>query len=377
VSRLLLQRPRSLAHYLRFQLSDEEPWWLDQDSLAGWPTARAMAKRLYQNFERDAHFTEEGFPVEEDFPPNMIEEWKREFGKKTCDELVATLGSPAPLACRASRTQGRDAVLSQLNDSRELPVRGRSSKVAPYGFTFDTYAPVLSHELFKKGAYEIQDEGSQVMALFALWPETFLPMLRKVPGACRDWPRERDVPKAPGTWTVVDACAGAGGKTLALADAMLGRGQVFAYDVSVKKLEALRQRARRAQLSNIKAVALPEGSEESVTKKFHETADRVLVDAPCSGWGVLRRNPDLKWRQDPDSYTRLVALQARLLDLYSQLVKKGGLLTYGVCTFRGAETSAQVKAFLERHADFESVGGGYFGPGPSDGFFFHAFRRKA
>ncbi|MFW1373532.1 hypothetical protein ACEV99_22820, partial [Vibrio parahaemolyticus] len=72
----------------------------------------------------------------------------------------------------------------------------RISKVAPFGFTFDEYAPVLQHELFKKGAYEIQDEGSQIMSLFALWPETFLPMVRKVPGACREWPREREVPKA-------------------------------------------------------------------------------------------------------------------------------------------------------------------------------------
>jgi 16S rRNA (cytosine967-C5)-methyltransferase len=376
IVRLILQRPRSIAHYLRFDLYDDEPWELAPEVLADWGTGRAMAKRLYQTMSRDKHFAEGGFPVEEDFPPDMIEEWKRDFGKKTCDELVAALGSPAPLACRASRSRGRDATLSALNDSHELPVRGRISKVAPFGFTFDEYAPVLQHELFKKGAYEIQDEGSQIMSLFALWPETFLPMVRKVPGACREWPREREVPKAPGTWTVVDACAGAGGKTLAMADAMLGRGQVFAYDVSVKKLESLRQRARRAGLSNVKAVALPEGTEDTVTKKFAATADRVLVDAPCSGWGVLRRNPDLKWRRDPESYGRLQQLQARLLDLYGALVKKDGILTYGVCTFRAAETTKQVSAFLECNPHFESVGGGYFGPGPSDGFFFHAFRRK-
>jgi len=376
ISRLLLQRPSSLAHFLRFQLSEDEPWFLDAETLAEWPTAREMAKRLLQSFERNKNFNDEGFPVETDFPPNMIEEWKREFGKKTCDDLVNVLGSPAPLALRASRQKGRDEVLSALNDSKELPIRGRISKIAPYGFTFDEYAPVLSHPMFKTGAYEIQDEGSQMMALFALWPEEFAPMTRKVPGHCREWPKEKEVPKAPGTWTVVDACAGAGGKTLALADAMFGRGQVFAYDVSVKKLESLRQRATRANLSNIKAVALPEGTEETVIKKFKETADRVLVDAPCSGWGVLRRNPDQKWRQDPDSYDRLEALQARLLDLYSSLVKSGGFLTYGVCTFRTAETTNQVKTFLSRHPEFESVGGGYFGPGPSDGFFFHAFRKK-
>jgi 16S rRNA C967 or C1407 C5-methylase (RsmB/RsmF family) len=376
LTRVLLQRPSSLAHYLKFKLATDEPWGLSPERLAEWPTAREMAKRLQQSFERDKNFTDEGFPVESDFPPNMIEEWKREFGKKNCDELVKVLGSPAPLALRATRRKGRDQVLSALNDSNEIPIRARSSNTTPYGFSFDEYTPVLGHPMFKAGDYEIQDEGSQMMALFALWPETFASMTRKVPGPCREWPRDKEVPKAPGTWTVIDACAGAGGKTLALADAMFGRGQVFAYDVSVKKLESLRQRATRAGLSNIKAVALPEGDEDAATKKFHGKADRVLVDAPCSGWGVLRRNPDQKWRQDPDSYERLEALQARLLDVYSKLVKTGGMLTYGVCTFRSAETTKQVEAFLSRHPEFETVGGGYFGPGPTDGFFFHAFRRK-
>jgi 16S rRNA (cytosine967-C5)-methyltransferase len=378
LSRLLLQRPSSLAHFLRFQLSGEEPWLLDREALVDWPTARAMASRLYQTFQRDPRFMDEGFPVETDFPPAMVEEWKRDFGKKTAEELVRALGSPAPLGVRASRIKGgRDKTLSALNDTKELELRGKISRVAPFGFTFDNYAPVLSHPHFKSGAYEIQDEGSQLMALFALWPNEFLPMLRKVPGACREWPKEKEVPKAPGTWTVVDACAGAGGKTLAIADAMLGRGQVFAYDVSVRKLESLKQRFRRAGLTNIKGVAVTEGAESSVVGKFRESADRVLVDAPCSGWGVLRRNPDLKWRQDPDSLSRLKDLQARLLDAYCPLVKPGGILTYGVCTFRKAETTEQVKGFLERHPEFTSVGGGFFGPGPSDGFFFHAFEKKS
>lgn len=378
LTRLLLQRPRSLAHFLKFRLQDHEPWGYGPEQLARWTTAHAMANRLLQALERDSRFFDEGFAVEEDFPPEMVEEWKREHGRKSAEELVRVLGAPAPLSLRASRLKGgRDQVVSALNDSHELGTRARISKVAPFGFTFDDYEPVLSHPHFAAGNYEIQDEGSQVMALFALWPEEFLPMLRKVPGYCREWPKEREVSKAPGTWTVVDACAGAGGKTLALADAMLGRGQVFAYDVSVKKLDSLRKRAVRAGLSNIKAVPVTEGAEEQVVKKFHGTADRVLVDAPCTGWGVLRRNPDLKWRREEGAPERLVALQARLLDAYCPLVKPGGILTYGLCTFRRAETSLQAERFLERHPEFEEIGGGYFGPGPSDGFYMHSFRRKA
>lgn len=373
--RVMLQRPSSLAHYLKFHLSEDEPWGLDRESLAEWPTARAMADRLFHAWKRDPYFADGGFPVPEDYPTWMIDEWRKDFGDKVAKDLVEGLGSPAPLSLRASRIKGRDEVLSALNDSNELDIRAKSSTVAPFAFYFPEYVAVLGHELFKSGSYEIQDEGSQVMSLFALWPEEFLPMLRKVPGPCRTWPREKEVPKGKDSLVVVDACAGAGGKTLAMADALRGRSQVFAYDVSAKKLEALKKRARRSGLHNIKTALVEENNEGAVVNKFAGTADYVLVDAPCSGWGTLRRNPDVKWRQEYESLERLEQLQARLLDAYSPLVKPGGVLTFGVCTFRKTETVDQVAAFLARHPDFVSVGGGYFGPGPSDAFFLHAFRR--
>jgi 16S rRNA C967 or C1407 C5-methylase (RsmB/RsmF family) len=376
ITRLLLQRPSSLAHYLRFYLSEDEPWGLDRESLAHWPTARAMADRLFHAWKRDARFAEEGRGAPEDYPHWMIDEWRRDFGDKTARELVQALAERAPLSLRASRLKGRNEVLSALNDSRDIPLRARASAVAPYGFYYEEYVAVLGHELFKQGAYEIQDEGSQLMALFALWPREFLPMLRKVPGACRAWPKGKETPKAKDSLVVVDACAGAGGKTLAMADALRGRSQVFAYDVSPKKLDALKKRAKRLGLHNIKTVALPEGMEEAAVGKFAGTADFVLVDAPCSGWGTLRRNPDVKWRQEYESLERLEKLQARLLDVYSALVKPGGHLTFGVCTFRKPETTDQAQAFLARHPEFEAVGGGYLGPGPSDAFYLHAFRRK-
>lgn len=376
ITRLLLQRPRSLAHYLKFKMNDDEPWWLSQEDLAEWPTARAMGDRLFQAWKRDPYFTEGARAQEQDYPPHMIEEWKRDFGHKVAEELVVALAEQPPLALRASRRKGRNEVLSALNDSREIPIRARASSMAPLGFSYDEYVAVLGHPLFKEGAYEIQDEGSQVMALFALWPEVFLPMLRKVPGSCREWPKGKELPAPDKSLVVVDACAGAGGKTLAMADALMGQGQFFAYDVSAKKLDALRKRATRFGLFNIKTVPVVETEEEKTVSKFKSRADVVLVDAPCSGWGTLRRNPDVKWRQDPESIGRLEELQARLLDAYSPLVKPGGTLTYGVCTFRKAETTDQVAAFLERNPQFESIGGGYLGPRPSDAFFLHAFRRK-
>ena len=174
----------------------------------------------------------------------------------------------------------------------------------------------------------------------------------------------------------MDACAGAGGKSLAFADAMRGKGRVFAYDTSPRKLQALRRRATRAGVRNIQAVVLESGSEQKSISKFKKTANIVLVDAPCSGWGVLRRNPDIKWRQEADSLARMPEIQGHVLSTYSELVAPGGRMVFGVCTFRKAETIEVVDRFLKEHPEFEKGPGGYLGPGPTDGFFMQAMTRK-
>jgi 16S rRNA (cytosine967-C5)-methyltransferase len=174
----------------------------------------------------------------------------------------------------------------------------------------------------------------------------------------------------------VDACAGAGGKSLAMADLMMGQGRLFSYDISERKIQSLRRRATHARLNNIQAMALPEGRETEALAKFEGTADRVLVDAPCSGWGVLRRNPDIKWRQEREALGRFPAIQLRLLEAYSRLVKSGGILTYGTCTFRKGETTDVVERFeAGQGGRFERLKGGFFGPGASDGFFMQAWKR--
>ena len=165
---------------------------------------------------------------------------------------------------------------------------------------------------------------------------------------------------------------------MAMADLMGGLGRVFSYDISLPKLNALRRRSRHAGLNNIQAVQVSDGREHESFSKFEQTADRVLVDAPCSGWGVLRRNPDIKWRQSRESLERFPAFQLRLLEAYSSLVAPGGFLTFGTCTFRRAETTEVVEHFLERNADrFIRGHGGFAGPGSSDGFFMQSFVRKA
>ena len=122
---------------------------------------------------------------------------------------------------------------------------------------------------------------------------------------------------------------------------------------------------------------MTEGAEEAHVERFKESADIVLVDAPCSGWGVLRRNPDIKWRQGKDVLDRMPKIQTRLLDVYSRLVAPGGRLVFGVCTFRMAETRDIVDSFLSSHPEFVAQEGGFLGPGPCDGFFMQSFKKKS
>jgi 16S rRNA (cytosine967-C5)-methyltransferase len=256
-------------------------------------------------------------------------------------------------------------------------VRAQISQLAPLGIQLSGYTPVLNTELYQKGAFEIQDEGSQFMALFALWPERYGNLLQSKPGIVQslDLPPP-PVPKDTPAWTVVDACAGAGGKSLALSDALKGKGRIYSYDISKIKLQALRRRATHAGLNNIQAVQVTDKNETETIGKFKGTANVVLVDAPCSGWGVLRRNPDIKWRQTPDVLERLAEVQLRILTQYSQLVAPGGRLVYGVCTFRLAETRTIIERFLEQNPSFIAREGGYLGPGPCDGFFMQSLVRS-
>lgn len=373
IPRILL-RPASEMEAFGVGLAEGEPWTLTKAQLARWKSAMQLAERIHGGL---SGAPASSVPVEGDFPPEMIRELKASFGDKVTESLIEVLGREAPLSLRAVRDLGASELAQTLKREGDLPVRIEASKIAPYGVRLSGYAPVLGHPLFEKGAFEIQDEGSQVMALFALAPEKVAFLLSEMPGPVTDgFKGPLALPKFPGSFTVVDACAGAGGKTLAIADAMNGRGRVYAYDVSEKKLQALRRRATRAGYTNIQTVALREGDEAARLTAHAKSADVVLVDAPCTGWGVLRRNPDIKWRQEPGSLERLPQVQRRVLDLYSSLVKPGGRLVFGVCTFREAETRAVCADFLAQHPDFSAGHGGFLGPGPCDGFFMQEFVRR-
>jgi 16S rRNA (cytosine967-C5)-methyltransferase len=150
---------------------------------------------------------------------------------------------------------------------------------------------------------------------------------------------------------VVDFCAGAGGKTLLLGALMKNTGRLYAYDVSDKRLARLKPRLARSGLSNVHPVRI-EHERDTKIKRLAGKVDRVLVDAPCSGLGTLRRNPDLKWRQDADAVAELAVKQANILEAAARLVRPGGRVVYATCSLLTAENEAIVDAFLAKHPDF-------------------------
>jgi 16S rRNA (cytosine967-C5)-methyltransferase len=207
---------------------------------------------------------------------------------------------------------------------KEAGIRFEPTRYSPLGLRVRARIPLATLDAFKKGLIEVQDESSQIAALLA---ET-----------------------KPGM-RVVDFCAGAGGKTLALAAQMQNKGHLVACDISEARLTRSAQRLRRAGISNVER--RPLSSERDNWVKRHAGAfDRVFVDAPCTGTGVWRRNPDAKWRLTPNDLSELVVKQAAILDSAQRLVKPGGRLIYATCSLLPPENEDGIHAFLERHPDF-------------------------
>ncbi|MBY8821319.1 RsmB/NOP family class I SAM-dependent RNA methyltransferase [Sphingomonas colocasiae] len=231
-------------------------------------------------------------------------------------ELAALL-ERAPLDLRVNRLKSnREAVLAALPEAV-------ATDRAPDGIRLPEGFAVEAHPLWQAGAVEVQDEGSQLIAL-----------------ACR---------ASPGM-TVIDLCAGAGGKTLALAADMEERGRLIACDVVKARLDRLMPRAERAGAGEIESRLLDGGREGAALADLVGQADVVLVDAPCSGSGTWRRNPEARWRLTPQRLDAITALQARIVDLAVPLLKPGGSLVYAVCSLIDAEGRDQVASALSRHS---------------------------
>ncbi len=250
---------------------------------------------------------------------------RRRFGQAFADEMAALL-TPAPLDLRVNPIRStREAMLGAL---KALGLRAEASAIAPYGIRVDERPSLASLPMLKSGEVEIQDEGSQLVAML--------------------------VDARPGD-RVVDFCAGAGGKTLAIAAQMNNKGHVVACDVMEGRLKRGAERFRRAGLHNIETRLLTSETDKWI-KRHKGGFDRVLVDAPCSGTGTWRRNPDARWRvQEEQGLDNLVSLQARILTSAARLVKPGGRLVYATCSMLPEENEEQVAAFLAAHPAFRAV----------------------
>jgi 16S rRNA (cytosine967-C5)-methyltransferase len=257
-----------------------------------------------------------------DLPDWLVERLLPELGEAPLLALARSLQQAAPLDLRVNLTKAtREEVLARFAADG---IAATAMPLSPLGVRLKDKPAINRHELFLSGALEVQDEGSQLLGLLVA-------------------PRRRDL--------VVDFCAGAGGKTLLLADLMQSHGRLYAYDTSDRRLANLKLRAARAGVSNVQSQLI--GSEQDVRlRRLRGKADRVLVDAPCSGFGTLRRNPDLKWRQTPASIAEMSAKQASILEAAARLVRPGGRLVYGTCSLLREENEDVVDAFLANQRDF-------------------------
>ncbi|MDD3021379.1 MAG: RsmB/NOP family class I SAM-dependent RNA methyltransferase [Alphaproteobacteria bacterium] len=257
-------------------------------------------------------------------PPLYEDSLKSYFGEKFETEMTALI-SPAYLNLRVNLVMGDRAKAKQLLD--EDRVKTRENQFSPWGLAVEGKTFLSMTRAFKKGLVEIQDEGSQMIAM-----------------ACDVKPGQQ----------VLDYCAGAGGKTLALASAMNVKGRIVAMDLEASRLAKARDRFRRAKVSDIiEPRPLSDEKNRKWLRRQKQTFDCVLVDVPCSGTGTWRRNPDMRWRTYGPSVEELVGIQREILDKVAGTVKSGGRLVYATCSMLPEENENQIEQFLEQHPEFE------------------------
>ena len=252
--------------------------------------------------------------LKESIPDWMDELGVKELGEKVWAKEIAAQNQPAKVILRTNTLKTtKEQLRAQLMD---LNIETEYLKEQPDALVLKERANVFLTDAFKQGFFEVQDANSQLVAAF----------LDVKPGM-----------------RVVDTCAGAGGKTLHIAALMENKGQLIVMDLYESKLKQLKLRAKRDGAFNIEYRII---DSTKVIKKLHEKADRVLIDAPCSGLGVLKRNPDAKWKLQPEFIDNIRKVQAEVLENYSKIVKPGGKLVYATCSILPSENQEQVKKFL-------------------------------
>ncbi|KND54335.1 tRNA and rRNA cytosine-C5-methylase [Candidatus Paraburkholderia kirkii] len=263
--------------------------------------------------------------VRTNLPQWIYDALGKRFEPEELAQLAAVLNYPAPLDLRSNPLKAsREVVLKALTDAG---IDAGEMPYAPFGIRVDGKPALTRLAPFQEGWIEVQDEGSQLLCSLMA-------------------PRRGEM--------IVDFCAGAGGKTLALGAMMRSTGRLYAFDVSDRRLAKLKPRLARSGLSNVNPVLIDREHDAKI-KRLAGKIDRVLVDAPCSGLGTLRRNPDRKWRQSPATVAELTPKQLSILTSAARLVKTGGRLVYATCSMLEAENEGVVAQFLETHPNFRVV----------------------
>jgi len=293
--------------FLKSALTEQEKKWLDQ----------CDAVTVDDLMERHRH----------NLPEWLVNPLKDQLGDGFWP-LVESLAQSAPLDLRVNALKDKRADVQK--ELAKAGIKAHPTPYSPWGLRIDDKPALTKLDAFTRGAIEVQDEGSQLLALLL------------------------DAKRGE---MVVDFCAGAGGKTLAIGASMRNTGRLYAFDVSGHRLDALKPRLARSGLSNVHPAAIAHERDDRV-KRLAGKIDRVLVDAPCSGLGTLRRNPDLKWRQSPKAIEELVAKQTSILDSAARLLKPGGRLVYATCSILPQENEAIAEAFSAAHPDFQLLDAG-------------------
>ena len=261
-------------------------------------------------------------PAETNFPDWLIQLYLKHHSRQELIALADGLNQPGPLDLRVNTMHSdRATVLAEL---AEIEVEASATPFSPVGIRVVGKPALQQHRLLVEGHVEVQDEGSQLLGYLVA-------------------PKRGEM--------VVDFCAGAGGKTLLLGAMMHSTGRLYAFDISEKRLANLKPRLKRSGLSNVQPVRI-EHENDARIKRLAGKVDRVLVDAPCSGLGTLRRNPDLKWRQSAEGIAELTIKQSNILAGAAPLLKRGGRLVYATCSILKEENEAVVETFLAANPDF-------------------------
>ncbi|NLN33215.1 MAG: methyltransferase domain-containing protein [Flavobacteriaceae bacterium] len=332
------------------EVSPENLWefvgtWfvLNDEKLPYWDEFKKISQK--EVLKRNHAATDRNFAVSASIP-----DWLDELGRsglgKQWEKEVEAMNIPAPTIIRTNTLK-----IDRKSLQKKLKEEGFETKVLskyPDALEMAEKANIFRTEAFKNGLFEIQDAGSQLIS----------PYLNVQPGM-----------------RVVDACAGAGGKTLHLSALMENKGQIYALDIHEWKLLELKKRAKRAGAQNIQTKVI---DSSKVIKKMENTADRLLIDAPCSGLGVLSRNPDAKWKLSLDFVENIQKEQKKILNNYCKIVKPGGVMVYATCSILPSENQIQIEEFLKNHPEFTLVREKQILPSQSgfDGFYMAYLEKK-